>query len=217
MALQPYQRNSALSPSLGKLADISHELRTPIAAIRLYAETMLMKRDQRPEQAHSYLETILSESQRLSRAIDAIIEHLRMAGGKDINASVGTQTPDPVQEALILGNARIAIRDFQVRMNGKLVDLPSKAVGILKLLCENPNRAFTREEIIEKVWGGNSSPAVRTVDNHIVKLRAVFEPDTSHPKHIRTIWGVGYCFVPDEADSDVTDLVVLGRKSTYRR
>ena len=67
---------------------------------------------------------------------------------------------------------------------------------VLKLLRERAQEAVSRDELLEKVWGINSTPANRTVDNFVVKLRRKLEEDQKNPRHILTVYGFGYKLVP---------------------
>jgi two-component system alkaline phosphatase synthesis response regulator PhoP len=67
---------------------------------------------------------------------------------------------------------------------------------IMKYLAEHANEVVTRDMILDAVWGYNVYPSNRTVDNFIVRLRKVFEPDPSNPRYIHTIRGAGYKFTP---------------------
>jgi DNA-binding response OmpR family regulator len=67
---------------------------------------------------------------------------------------------------------------------------------VLKLLRERSEETVSRDELLEKVWGVQSSPTSRTVDNFIVKLRRKLEEDQKSPRHILTVYGLGYKLVP---------------------
>ena len=81
--------------------------------------------------------------------------------------------------------------------NGQLETLGEREAMILKLFVENPNRVVSRNEILDRIWGENNYPSSRTVDNFIVRLRRILEPDPSAPKYLHTVWGVGYRFTPE--------------------
>ena len=66
---------------------------------------------------------------------------------------------------------------------------------LLKLLRERGGRPVSRDEILDKIWGVEASPSNRTVDNFIVKLRKKLEPHPDRPRHIVTVYGVGYRLV----------------------
>ena len=81
---------------------------------------------------------------------------------------------------------RIALRD------GVPVDLTAKEYDILELLIKNPHRVYSRENLMDLVWGYTYAGDYRTVDVHIRRLREKLEHDPAEPKHIMTKWGVGY-------------------------
>ena len=81
---------------------------------------------------------------------------------------------------------RIALRD------GVPVDLTAKEYDILELLIKNPHRVYSRENLMDLVWGFTYAGDYRTVDVHIRRLREKLEHDPAEPKHIMTKWGVGY-------------------------
>jgi DNA-binding response OmpR family regulator len=82
------------------------------------------------------------------------------------------------------------------RRSGKTVTLTAHEFKLLKYLVENAERVLGREELLNEVWGYNSYPTTRTVDNQILKLRQKLEPDSADPKHLQTVYGAGYRFVP---------------------
>ena len=81
---------------------------------------------------------------------------------------------------------RIALRD------GVPVDLTAKEYDILELLIKNPHRVYSRENLMDLVWGYTYAGDYRTVDVHIRRLREKLEHDPAEPEHIMTKWGVGY-------------------------
>lgn len=77
------------------------------------------------------------------------------------------------------------------------IELSQKEVMIMKFLAEHADEVVTRDMLLNAVWGYNVYPSSRTVDNFIVRLRKIFEPDQANPKYIHTIRGAGYKFTPD--------------------
>jgi DNA-binding response OmpR family regulator len=71
-----------------------------------------------------------------------------------------------------------------------------KEFGILRLLTARAREVVTRDELLNEVWGLDNYPTTRTVDNHMASLRAKIEQDPSEPRHLLTVHGVGYKFVP---------------------
>lgn len=85
---------------------------------------------------------------------------------------------------------------MQLTRGGELIPLTAQEFKLLRFLSQNPERVIERDELLNAVWGYDSYPNTRTVDNHIVKLRQKLERDPSNPVHFRTVHGVGYKFVP---------------------
>jgi DNA-binding response OmpR family regulator len=95
-----------------------------------------------------------------------------------------------------VGSSRVDVKHFTVQRGKKEHSLSHYEVELFKLLYANANQPVTRDEILNKVWGTENYPTNRTVDNFIVKLRKKIEEDYRSPKHILTIYGVGYKLSP---------------------
>jgi len=93
-------------------------------------------------------------------------------------------------------DCEVDFKKMTVRRNGSPVILTAHEFKLLKFFTENPERVLTREALLNEVWGYNSYPTTRTVDNQILKLRQKLERDPANPKHLLTIYGAGYKFVP---------------------
>ena len=76
------------------------------------------------------------------------------------------------------------------------IPLTMKEFRMLEFLIKNARRAIGRDELLDKVWGYKSYPCTRTVDNHILRLRRKLEIDPANPKHLLTMHGLGYRFMP---------------------
>ena len=83
---------------------------------------------------------------------------------------------------------RVAVRD------GQVVDLTAKEYDLIELLMRNPRRVYSRENLMNVVWGYTYAGDYRTVDVHIRRLREKLEKNPAEPEHIMTKWGVGYYF-----------------------
>ena len=91
------------------------------------------------------------------------------------------------------GKLKIWFSKFQVQdAAGEIIHLGQKECAILELLYQSKGKAFTRDEIIDRVWGEDKYPSHRTVDNYIVKLRKWCETDSTTPLEIQSIRGIGY-------------------------
>lgn len=83
---------------------------------------------------------------------------------------------------------------YEAILNGTKLDLTPKEFEILVILSSNPGRVFTRDMLLEKIWGFNEVKETRTVDVHIRYLRQKIERDPSNPEYIETLRGIGYRF-----------------------
>ncbi|MDQ3000144.1 MAG: response regulator transcription factor [Fibrobacterota bacterium] len=93
------------------------------------------------------------------------------------------------------GNAYVNFETFEATIGEKQIRLSYKEAMIMKLFWEKRNQVITREELLQKVWGIEGYIQSRTVDNHIVQLRKIFEENPKIPKLILSIHGSGYKFV----------------------
>ncbi|MBV8476825.1 MAG: response regulator transcription factor [Acidobacteria bacterium] len=99
-------------------------------------------------------------------------------------------------ELLAFDEVQIDFRKMEARRLGALVSLTAQEFKILKFMSRNVERAISREELLNEVWGYHSYPTTRTVDNHILRLRQKLERQPSDPVHFLTVHRVGYKFVP---------------------
>jgi DNA-binding response OmpR family regulator len=105
--------------------------------------------------------------------------------------------PDPNSaDTLAFGDITVSVPTMETHRRGKLVPLTCKEFKILVYLIRNPRRVISRNEFLNEVWGYQSYPCTRTVDNHIWQLRRKLETDPTDPKHFHTVHGTGYRFLP---------------------
>jgi len=90
---------------------------------------------------------------------------------------------------------------MEVRRDGEIVVLTAHEFKLLRYFIENAGRVLTRVELLNDVWGYDSYPNTRTVDNQILKLRQKLERDPAQPRHFLTVHGAGYKFVREGRDS----------------
>ena len=95
---------------------------------------------------------------------------------------------------LVIGGIDLDDEAKIVTVDGEPVSLTPSEYNILKLLMENPGKVYSREKLLDTVWGYDYSGEVRTVDVHVRRLREKIEANPSEPKYIFTKWGVGYYF-----------------------
>jgi len=104
-----------------------------------------------------------------------------------------------VLATLRFGQAEVDFRRYAAQRGGRPVEMTRKEFALLRYLASSEDTVVTRDELLNKVWGFESYPVTRTVDNHISSLRAKLEIDPARPAHIQTVHGVGYKFVPDRS------------------
>jgi DNA-binding response OmpR family regulator len=97
---------------------------------------------------------------------------------------------------LKFGQVEVDFRRYVVLRGGKPIDMTRKEFAVLRFLASREDTVVTRDELLNRVWGFESYPVTRTVDNHISGLRAKLEADPARPVYIQTVHGVGYKFVP---------------------
>lgn len=86
----------------------------------------------------------------------------------------------------------VDFRKHEALKAGRPVELTRKELALLRLLASHEGEVLTRDELLDQVWGYESSPTSRTVDNHVAKLRAKLEQAASEPRHLITVHGSGY-------------------------
>jgi DNA-binding response OmpR family regulator len=99
-----------------------------------------------------------------------------------------------VPEIYSFGEIEIDFAQFKVIRKGKETDLTSLEMEILKYFVAHQGKVITRDDMLDKIWGYESFPTTRTIDNHILKLRKKIEEDPSHPRYILSVYGGGYRF-----------------------
>ena len=92
------------------------------------------------------------------------------------------------------GDLKMELDGRRLFVSGEEISLTAKEFDLLELMVGNPNKVFSREELLNTVWGYEYPGDVRTVDVHIRRLREKVEPNPSEPRYVHTKWGVGYFF-----------------------
>lgn len=93
---------------------------------------------------------------------------------------------------LELGPFVLDLYSQKVIKNGEEIDVTPKEFLLMKIFLENPDKAFSRDELLDLVWGENYFGDVKIIDVNIRRLRAKIEDNPSNPSYIETIWGIGY-------------------------
>lgn len=102
------------------------------------------------------------------------------------------ELPGEMRGVVRIGRARVDFERFCAEVDGISHALTHKECAVLRLLASRAGKAVSRDEILDKAWSADEFPTSRTVDNFIVRLRKLVEPDVDQPQVIRSIRGVGY-------------------------
>jgi two-component system response regulator ResD len=105
-----------------------------------------------------------------------------------------TASPTPAAERLSFDGLDLDAAAREVTKHGRPLRLPAKEFDLLYFLASNPRRVFSREHLMERVWGYSAALDTGTVTVHIRRLREKIEDDPSRPRLLETVWGVGYRF-----------------------
>ncbi|MDA8442866.1 MAG: response regulator transcription factor, partial [Peptococcaceae bacterium] len=112
-----------------------------------------------------------------------------------IKARLRRRVEEPAgQNRLSIGDLLIDTERFLVLVNGQSMDLTPKEMELLKLLAANQGKVFSRDYLMERIWGYDFAGDTRTVDVHVRHLRQKIEQDPANPQFIETVRGVGYRF-----------------------
>jgi len=106
----------------------------------------------------------------------------------------GGLAADKKVDRYTFGDVTIDFENYEAEKNNVKIVLTKKECLLIRLLIEKEGLVVTRDEILAKVWGYETLPSTRTIDNFIVKLRGYFESNPKEPSHIHSIRGVGYKF-----------------------
>lgn len=102
----------------------------------------------------------------------------------------------PVQHELVIGSIRIQPQTYRLWVADQEITLKRKEFELLLVLMEHVDQVLSKEQLYDRIWGGDAFGDLRTVVVHINRLREKIEQDPSDPKHIQTVWGAGYKFIP---------------------
>lgn len=114
---------------------------------------------------------------------------------KAILRRTAKQTKQPEDQNIIEdGDLRIDCESRRLTIGGREINLTAKEFDLMELLVKNPNKVYSRENLLNLVWGYEYPGDVRTVDVHIRRLREKVEETPSEPRYVHTKWGVGYYY-----------------------
>lgn len=115
-----------------------------------------------------------------------------------IKAIMRRTTPTVVKEenlsVIESGDVRLDTDSRRLYISEKEINLTSKEFDMLLLLVTNPNKVYSRDDLLNTIWGTDYPGDARTVDVHIRRLREKIEPNPSEPRYVHTKWGVGYYY-----------------------
>ena len=98
------------------------------------------------------------------------------------------------KQILTAGHITLDVDARNAYNDGELTDLTAKEFDLIELLMRNPNRVYSRQTLLDTIWGYEYHSEIRTVDVHVRRLREKLENDSAMPEYIMTKWGVGYYF-----------------------
>jgi two-component system response regulator ResD len=110
-----------------------------------------------------------------------------------------SRPPEAATQQVLFGECVLDLEARQLSVRGEPVACPAREFDLLALLATHPRRCFSREQLLQALWGGDAFVEPRTVDVHVHRLREKIEADASRPRHLLTVWGVGYRFEPGGA------------------
>src|ERR1017187_7762482 len=112
-----------------------------------------------------------------------------------VQAAIRRTKRSRLRPNVTFGDVQVDFARMRATKNGRQVVLTAHEFKLLRFFLENPERVLSREELLIEVWGYNSYPTTRTVDNQILKLRQKLEENPANPVHFCTVHGAGYRFV----------------------
>jgi DNA-binding response OmpR family regulator len=140
--------------------------------------------------ADDYVVKPFSPQELVSR-VRAVMRRIKRASSLQ-----GQQAPASTERPLTYGELVIDAPSRTVTVSGKDIPLTAKEFDMLYLLAQHPKQVYTREQLLDRVWGGAEYIDPGTVTVHIRRVREKIETDPSNPARLLTVWGVGYKFEP---------------------
>ena len=105
-----------------------------------------------------------------------------------------SQTGTQQSNTLTIGNIVLDLDARNAYKSGVIVDLTAREYDVIEFLMKNPNKVYSRENLLDSIWSYEYRSDIRTVDVHVRRLREKLEDDPADPQYIMTKWGVGYYF-----------------------
>ncbi len=112
---------------------------------------------------------------------------------------IGSNVSEPETREVKYDKLSVNMTRYELKVDGKVIDTPPKELELLYYLASNPNRVYTRDQLLDEVWGFDYYGDSRTIDVHIKRLREKLE-GVSDKWSLKTVWGVGYKFEMNEEE-----------------
>ena len=109
-----------------------------------------------------------------------------------IRARLRRVAPAEKNNEIIWHDLHIDLQRFKVTVRGEYIELTPKEFELLRVLATHPGKVYTRDQLLERIWGYDYAGDTRTVDVHVRHLRQKIEKDPSNPEYIETLRGIGY-------------------------
>lgn len=135
--------------------------------------------------ADDYMEKPFSPSVLVAKVKSQLAQYFRLKN-----------TGNTETQKLMIGNVNLDSKTRRVFVDQDEKVLPNKEFQLLEFLMMNPDMVFSRETLYERIWGMDSMGSTSTIPVHINRLREAIEEDPANPRHLITVWGVGYKFRP---------------------
>ena len=201
VALSSRRARDLAAQRLAFVGGITHDFRTPLAVIRTGAENLARGVVRSRKEIERCAGILLEEEPKLT---DMVEQALRFSGGCFARRSLRKEPCDgrDLVEAAIIG-CRPLLRRNRTRLRGAegrgdhgaaCRRLGATHMKLLRHLIENRGKVFSRDELLDTVWGFPETVSSRTVDVHVAELRTCRENDPRRPAYIRTVRGFGYKF-----------------------
>src|SRR5438874_2689150 len=124
---------------------------------------------------------------------DVVVRYLERDGFRTLTASDGDTPP---RETIAFGEVELDGASREARREGSVVQLTAKEFELLWFLASHPRHVFSRDQLMARIWGYEAAVDTGTVTVHVRRLREKIEADPGRPRHLRTVWGVGYRLDP---------------------
>ena len=187
-----------------KKVENQNELDISLTSLSKYGET---KKDLSDIESASKTvpELIICDEEDFNQTLDLIknprIEVISSSSGLvEVNARIESLLGESSSEKIEFKDLVINLKTYEAKAGDRLLDLTFMEYELLKFFIEHQENAWSREQLLEEVWGYDPDDDIETIRVHIRHLRTKLEPDPRHPNYIKTVYGAGYCLELPTAD-----------------